>query len=118
MKIYRIILTSLIPADAPCAHSVKKKWAWISNLSKKKRSFDVIAKNFFSDGEQQRFRAAKNKNEEFYRIWTRKEALLKMNGDGIEFGKLKNIDTFGYDGAEFTEIRRGLYLVSVCEKNN
>ena len=41
-----------------------------------------------------------------------------MNGDGIESGKLKNIDTFGYDGAEFTEIRRGLYLVSVCEKNN
>lgn len=102
---------------AVCALSQKEVGVDIEFI-KKKRSFDAIAKNFFSDGEQQRFRAAKNKNEEFYRIWTRKEALLKMNGDGIEFGKLKNIDTFGYDGAEFTEIRRGLYLVSVCEKNN
>ncbi len=82
---------------------------------KKVRAFDVIAANFFADGEIRRFRAAKNKNEEFYRIWTRKEALLKMSGTGIEYGKLKKIDTFEYSDAQFTEYKRGQYLTTVCE---
>lgn len=82
---------------------------------KKARAFDLIAENFFSRGENDRFRAAKNKAEEFYRIWTRKEALLKMTGDGIEYKKLKEIDTFAYDEAEFTEYKRGQYLTTVCE---
>lgn len=81
---------------------------------KKERSFDVIAENFFSDGEIARFRQAKNRKEEFYRIWTRKEALLKKSGTGIEYKKLKKIDTYDYSVAKFIEYKRGQYLTTIC----
>lgn len=81
---------------------------------KKVRSFDLIAENFFAPEEIKRFRSAKNSAEEFYRIWTRKEALLKKEGCGIEYKKLKNTDTFVYPDAEFIEYKRGQYLTTVC----
>ena len=73
-----------------------------------------IAENFFAPEEIKRFRSAKNSAEEFYRIWTRKEALLKKEGSGIEYKKLKNTDTFVYPDAEFIEYKRGQYLTTVC----
>lgn len=81
---------------------------------KKERSFDLIAENFFSNGEIEKFRQAKNRKEEFYRIWTRKEALLKKSGTGIEYKKLKQIDTYDYSDAKFIEYKRGQYLTTVC----
>ena len=81
---------------------------------KKVRAFDLIAENFFAPEEIKRFRSAKNSAEEFYRIWTRKEALLKKSGSGIEYKKLKSIDTFVYEEAEFIEYKRGQYMTTVC----
>ena len=80
---------------------------------KKVRAFDLIAENFFAPEEIKRFRSAKNSAEEFYRIWTRKEALLKKSGSGIAYKKLKSTDTFAYDDAEFIEYKRGQYLTTV-----
>lgn len=81
---------------------------------KKVRSFDLIADNFFSDHEIEVYRAAKKPQEEFYRIWTRKESLLKLYGGGIEYKKLKDEDTCSHKGVSFVEYKRGLYLVNVC----
>ena len=41
-----------------------------------------------------------------------------MCGTGLEYGKLKDIDTFAYPDAEFTEFKRGQYLATVCENKS
>lgn len=83
-------------------------------FTKKKRNFELIADNFFSEGERERFYASKNRQLEFYRIWTRKEAVLKRGSSEIEHNVLRKIDTYNYDDVSFTEISRGGYLITVC----
>ena len=82
---------------------------------KKVRNFDLIAKNFFSEGEQEKYRSAKNRSEEFYRIWTRNEALIKSGSGDIGYDELTKINTYEYPGVVFTEIKKGGYIISVCE---
>lgn len=82
---------------------------------KKVRNFDYIAKHFFCAGEQKRYFGAKSSAEEFYRIWTRKEALLKKCAGNIEHETLKGINTYDYPEVTFTELKKGSYLITVCE---
>ena len=55
---------------------------------------EPIAERFFSPGERTAFQGLTNgkKRETFFRIWTRKEALLKATGEGIS-DRLDEIDT-------------------------
>ena len=99
---------------AVCALSEKEVGVDIEVI-KKVRNFDLIAQNFFCAGEQGEYKAAKNKAEEFYRIWTRKESVMKKSGTGIEYGKLRALDTYKCEGITFTEIKRGGYITTICE---
>jgi 4'-phosphopantetheinyl transferase len=45
--------------------------------------YDEIAAEHFSEDERQYIHAAANRGEAFYRLWTRKEALLKATAKGI-----------------------------------
>lgn len=47
------------------------------------RDMDRIAGRFFSDGEKKQLSIAENKTREFYRIWTAKEAMMKLGGEGM-----------------------------------
>jgi phosphopantetheinyl transferase len=48
--------------------------------------------NYFSRREQEVIRDCKNQSDEFYRIWTRKEAAIKTTGVGLNC-KLSEVDT-------------------------
>lgn len=58
--------------------------------------FDELSRTHFSDEEQSIYFALKNTDEKkqlFYKIWTRKEALLKAEGSGITID-LKSLTVF------------------------
>ena len=48
-----------------------------------KKSFDAIAKRFFSENEREIFFGAGGPTELFYRLWTAKEAAVKLSGAGL-----------------------------------
>ncbi len=47
------------------------------------RDTERIAERFFSDAERSEVSAAEDKVREFYRIWTAKEAMMKLGGEGM-----------------------------------
>ena len=47
------------------------------------RDIERIARKFFSEGEQKQFFGADDRVREFYRIWTAKEAMMKLGGAGM-----------------------------------
>ena len=61
--------------------------------------FDGIAKRVMSSQEYNYWSAlaAEEKNELFFQIWTRKEALIKCTGDGLS-GPLKDLSTIDSEG--------------------
>ncbi len=52
-------------------------------LVDKQRDFDGLAKRFFSDGELCRFSSSGSAPDVFYELWTKKEALAKLSGEGL-----------------------------------
>ena len=49
----------------------------------RERDTERIAGKFFSEAEQKRLDAANDRIMEFYRIWTAKEAMMKLSGGGM-----------------------------------
>jgi phosphopantetheinyl transferase len=47
---------------------------------------DKIAKKISSISEFKKYQRSKNKKLEFYKLWTKKEALSKLNGKGLRIG--------------------------------
>lgn len=78
---------------------------------------DQLAARWFTDAEQAQFRAAPTA-EQFARIWTRKEALVKYRGTGLS--DLRTADTVAPDalGLCFTEYRTGDVLATLCHSAN
>lgn len=76
-----------------------------------------IANRFFCESEAAFLEKVENKNAEFLKMWTRKEAYIKMTGEGISAGLntfdtleekiAKKIKTFEIEG----------FYISVCSKN-
>ena len=75
-----------------------------------------IEERAFSFAERQYLKEADNDayNREFYRIWTRKESFLKMQGTGIRV-PLQTLDMAGY---HFKEYEIPGYQVTVCAQEN
>lgn len=73
-----------------------------------------IANRYFSTGEQALLAASADRCADFLRIWTRKEALGKALGTGLN-NRVDALDTTKYDSSFFeTEIVVEESLVSVC----
>lgn len=79
-----------------------------------------IAKRFFAKGEYEMilaFENAKDKLDAFYRIWTKKEAYIKMTGKGFS-GGFETFDTcskgFAYKFQELDLVPE--YKCSICSK--
>lgn len=80
--------------------------------------FERLAQRCFASGERAAFTASDNPVEEFYRQWTRKEALFKFRRLSNE-SSLAAYDTYSAPDAEFTEYRLyddslNAYLATVC----
>lgn len=78
-------------------------------IDEKKRS-DRLAERFFSDNE---------KGEDFFTVWTRKEAYVKMTGEGI--CSLRSLDTTACDASfltlPYTDSEGKKYSISLAIKN-
>ena len=59
---------------------------------REKKNAEIFAKRFFSPRECAILTAARDKNNAFFEIWTKKEAALKLRGRGID-SPLAEIDT-------------------------
>lgn len=72
-----------------------------------------LAERYFSRGEAEQVGRAKDSSTEFFRVWTRKEALIKRAGKGVD-GRPDSFDT---TAESFSEYRAsafgGEYIISV-----
>lgn len=72
-----------------------------------------LSERFFTRAEAGSVAAAQDPSREFLRIWTRKEALIKRLGEGVD-GDLAAFDTTGHDFSAFTlRFGGGEYLTAV-----
>ena len=83
----------------------------------------ALADKCFCDEEKRFFENAENKNEAFYKIWTRKESFLKACGMGITIplNAFSVLDEIKYNG-KYYKFRDGImpdenYSISVCTEN-
>lgn len=69
------------------------------DIQKIKKANIEIAKRFFSDDEFEYVKNGHNKDERFFEIWTKKEALVKAFGQGIDadFSKFSVLKDCGAD---------------------
>ncbi len=63
----------------------------IEYFKRKKRQEEQIAKRYFSDHEIDLYHSGLNKELEFIKIWTRKEAFSKAMGMGLSYSNIKNL---------------------------
>ena len=61
-----------------------------------RRNFEGLSRRFFSPTEQMEVAAAPDPLSAFYRVWTRKEAVIKADGRGVGIG----LDRFDVNAAE------------------
>ena len=61
-----------------------------------RRSLSRLARRFFSPAEQEEVAAAPDPRHAFYRVWTRKEAVIKADGRGVAIG----LDRFDVNAGE------------------
>ena len=84
-----------------------------TELLRDKPNAAALASRYFSAGEARLVLGSPCPSREFFRVWTRKEALIKLRGGGVD-GNLAAVDTLG---GSFTERRAfvfgGEYIISV-----
>ena len=79
-----------------------------------KRNLEKLSKRVFKGQELEAFEQTPTP-EQFYEIWTQKEAYSKIDGQGVN-EIMKGFDIFDLQGYEFhTEIVND-YVLSICEK--
>ncbi len=75
-----------------------------------------IAKRFFTPEEYEIINEKENIDEEFFRVWTQKEAYLKMTGDGIGYG-LNKFNVYDKEKKDmFKTYKINNYVISVCSE--
>ncbi len=71
------------------------------------------AQRFFHENERQSILAAEDKAEQFFRIWTMKEAYVKLTGEGIS-GRFGSIDVLSMPEHSFYTQRFDDYILTIC----
>lgn len=83
-------------------------------LVKEKKNIETFAKRFFSQSECDIIAVARDKTDAFLTVWTKKEALLKLRGEGVD-RPLAEVDTAREHFTVF-DVREGGrdYIVTVA----
>lgn len=78
--------------------------------------YEEIVSDFFCKEEYKYINSSKNKCEEFYKIWTKKEAFTKINGEGLSI-PLNSFNVLDNDFSQkcFT-IKKDDFFISVCSE--
>lgn len=86
---------------------------------------EKLARRFFTENETKKILSAKNKDEEFIKLWTLKESILKCSGEGLsgglstyDFSDVIHKEAFSLYGFNFTVKKLGNSFISVCNKNS
>ena len=83
-------------------------------LINEKRNLEKLSNRVFCGKELETFKNNPTP-EQFYEIWTRKEAYSKIDGQGVN-EIMKGFDIFDLQGYEFTTEIVNDYVLSICEK--
>ena len=86
------------------------------------RNFQTVAARCFSPAEQKKIARSEAPLREFYRLWTRRESIIKRRGEGVERVRSVKVSgervlSFGLTGGKlspFAESREAQYVLSVC----
>lgn len=71
---------------------------------------EKIARKYFSQTEWEHLEQSEQKEQEFYKLWTRKEAFVKRSGEGLR----KDLSQIPTQLEEMKSQRWGEYMISVC----
>lgn len=91
----------------------------IQKISEKRINEVKIAERFFSENEKRLLEKSEKPQEEFYKIWTAKEAMAKCIGDGLSVNLARDT-VYEKKGGEFffselvLEYNDDKYIVAVC----
>ena len=82
------------------------------------RYHDNVARYAMSDAEMARIQQAEQPGVEFIRLWTMKESLLKLTGEGIR-NNMKQVIAEAGDRVRYTTVVNTVrgYVYSICEWN-
>ena len=76
---------------------------------------DSVARYAMSDAELQQIQQAANPEVEFVRLWTMKESLLKLTGEGINDQMKQVLSVAARYRFTTTEVLQKNYIYTVCE---
>ncbi len=86
---------------------------------------EKLARRFFTEEETRKILSARNKDEEFIKLWTLKESILKQSGKGLsgglstfDFSAVLHKEVFSLYGLNFTVKKLGSSFISVCSNNS
>lgn len=92
------------------------------DVEKTGRALDSLAKRYYTPKEQDYIQNSDNPRESFYEIWTRKEAFIKMTGEGLcrPLDSFEVLEDSRYKSWMLHQLRtEESYAVSLCsEKYN
>ena len=78
------------------------------------RDRDGLASRYFCSEEIEKMKASADPKLEFLRIWTKKEACLKLTGEGLT-RDLCEINVFACPARFYEQTVEGRYIVTVCQ---
>jgi len=78
------------------------------------RDRDGLASRYFCSEEIEKMKASADPKLEFLRIWTKKEACLKLTGEGLT-RDLREMNVFACPARFCEQTVEGRYIVTVCQ---
>ena len=90
------------------------------DIEKLRQYDEKIVKRLYSKNEFNFINSSNNKDYEYTKLWTYKEAFVKHKGTGIDknFSKLNFIDDNGYNNNLFKTIDYMNYIITVCSEDS